>query len=497
MTAIYSGSRTPGSSIPRQRRFSHPQNFHLIDNTQTITQLLITADSAILHRVNHGTMISRNAITFLNRWSTPCRGRFRPSRILITQPSQKAQKLSTPRPQVRHHSTTSRVPTPKKRSKVLPTVLICGIVFAGAINYLSSPPTRSKRLNEDTFIPYTITSRETVSPSSFIFTISPRNKDPSPPYLLPGTSSWRYPLWSVEFKQPEVQIARHYTPLVPFDGEVNGGPVGSGGGDLRFYVRAIGGGEMSTYLSRLGVGRDIWLRGPHPGFDVTKRLGSRKRVVFLAGGTGIVPGLQVAEAVLGANNDAQVDLLWAVRKREELHAGHPMQQKKAWWKFWAESKPVEVDASLEAPSPVARQLKEMKHKYGSRLRIQVGIDEEHTQFQKSHLHQAITSKNTDSPLPSAVATANSACRLHSQALHETASEFEPRPTSSCECPPNNAAPPGKNLFMVSGPEGFVSHYAGAKEWLQGQQVQGRVGGVAAQLQSTYPQLANEWLVLKL
>ncbi|KAL7823883.1 hypothetical protein V8C26DRAFT_384158 [Trichoderma gracile] len=385
------------------------------------------------------------------------------------------------------HSNNSR---PPKRSRKTP-LLITTAILGSTIYYLTSPPSKPSLLNSETFVPYTITSREAISPTSFIFTISPHTPNPSLPYLVPSTSSWRYPLWSVEFKQPQVQIARHYTPLPPLDGQED-----PADGSLTFYVRAIGGGEMSTYLSRLGVGQDVWLRGPHVGFDVAARLGEMNKIVFLAGGTGVVPAMQVAKAVLDKNPETHVNILWAVRKRDELQqsSSSPAVRKSSWWHFWAVrgSEPEELSPQLQHPTPIARHLKALKAKYGQRLHIQVAIDEEQTHFREPDLQKAISSGPSSSHFSRSISA--SGCRLHDAAMLELAPEFE-APAAADECKCTRGA--GKNLLMVSGPDGFIAHYAGPKRWLGGQQVQGPVGGVAARLQRRHPWLADDWLVLKL
>ncbi|KAK0759161.1 hypothetical protein N5P37_008650 [Trichoderma harzianum] len=412
------------------------------------------------------------------------------SQSLISAFSTTTRTTSSSTRCLRQYSTASQSQShsrPVKKSRKIP-FFITTAILGGTIYYFSSP-SKPTLLNSETFIPYTITSREAISPTSFIFTISPHTPNPSLPYLTPSTSSWRYPLWSVEFKQPQVQIARHYTPLPPQSSE------DPANGSLRFYVRAIGGGEMSTYLSRLGVGQDVWLRGPHVGFDVTARLGAMDNVVFLAGGTGVVPAMQVAKTVLEKNPDAQVNLLWAIRKREELQRVNSPVRRPSWWLFWVtnSSEPVELHSQLQDPSPIAKQLRAMKTTYGQRLRIQVAIDEEQTQFREADLQNAISGAQ-DRRLLANRSITGSGCRLHDSALLELTSEFE-TPAASDDCKCGHGA--GKNLFMVSGPDGFIAHYAGPKRWLGGQQVQGPVGGVAAQLQRRYPKLADDWLVLKL
>ncbi|KAL7945525.1 hypothetical protein V8C42DRAFT_323405 [Trichoderma barbatum] len=410
----------------------------------------------------------------------------KPSRSLINAFSATTTRKTSPSARcLRQYTTTSQSHSrPAKKSRKIP-IFITTAILGGTI-YCFSSSSKPSLLNTETFIPYTITSREAISPTSFVFTISPHTPNPSLPYLTPSTSSWRYPLWSVEFKQPQVQIARHYTPLPPQDAH------DSAGGSLSFYVRAIGGGEMSTYLSRLGVGHDVWLRGPHVGFDVPARLGVMDSVVFLAGGTGVAPAMQVAKAVLEQSPEAKVNLLWAIRKREELQqrASNTV-RRPSWWQFWVANgnKPEELDSQLQDPSPIAQQLKAMKTKYGPRLHIQVAIDEEQTHFREADLQNAISGEHDRRRSITAPG-----CRLHDSTMLEMAPEFE-APATADECKCGHGA--GKNLFMVSGPDGFIAHYAGPKRWLGGQQVQGPVGGVAAQLQRRYPWLADNWLVLKL
>ncbi|KAF5261230.1 hypothetical protein FOXYS1_8089 [Fusarium oxysporum] len=349
--------------------------------------------------------------------------------------------------------------------------------------YLFTPPSRPNTLNEITFVPYGITAREAISPTSFVITAVPRTPNPSLPYLNPSDNHWRYPLWSVEFKQPEVQISRHYTPLPPLSTE---DPID---GSLRFYIRTVGDGEMSNYLGRRQVGEDVFLRGPHVGFELAQRLGEHSRLVFLAGGTGVVPGIQAAKAVLEANEKSSVDLLWAVRKREEVQKSAPPRQSS--WKFWQEKKPTTLGTEVESPSPVTKRLQDLKIAYGNRLRIQVVVDEEGTRFQDRDISNAIAAS------PGTVASFDAGCRFHDQAMHVHASEFALAEGPGCVCKPSEGTTPGKNLFIVSGPDGFIEYYAGPKIWLGGQQTQGPVSGIAGYLQKQNPLLARDWLVLKM
>ncbi|KAI5461498.1 hypothetical protein BGZ63DRAFT_404347 [Mariannaea sp. PMI_226] len=387
---------------------------------------------------------------------------------------------------------------PKQARTLTPIILLTLIGIGGAAYYLSAPPPRPDTLNDQFFVPYTITARETISPSSFILTVIPDTPSPVHPYLRPvnpsaessSPASWRWPLWSVEFKQPEVQIARHYTPLPPREGD------DPADGTLRFYIRTVSDGEMSHYLARRKVGQDVHLRGPHAGFEIAERLGDKSRVVFLAGGTGIVPGMQAAKAVLESNPSATFDLLWAVRKREEIQSG-VRRPKRSSWKFWEEKRPTELGRDIENPSPVAKHLSAMKAAYGDRLKIQVVVDQEHTKFEPKHIENLLLDNSTW-PSPTIDPFTNG-CRFHDQTMHIGATEFgagtaEKGPKCIC---PSDMSKPGKNLFIVSGPDGFIQHYAGQKLWVGGGQTQGPVGGVIHQLQHQHPLLREDWLVLKM
>ena len=249
---------------------------------------------------------------------------------------------------------------------------------------------------------------------------------------------------------------------------------------------------MSNYLCRRRVGQEVFLRGPHVGFELEERLGDKDKIVFLAGGTGVVPGMQAAKAVLDMKRDARVDLLWAVRKREEIQRAAPPPT--STWKFWQEKQPSELGINTDSPSPIASHLNEMKRIYGDRLRIKVVVDEEGTQFQQQHIKNALIPA---SAAPLATVGLTTGCRLHDQKMHELASEFAPTERTSCECKGSAGGSAGKTLFMVSGPDGFISHYAGEKVWIGGHQTQGPVGGVFKQLERRNPKLAEDWLVLKL
>ncbi|GKT40737.1 cytochrome c mitochondrial import factor cyc2 [Colletotrichum spaethianum] len=368
------------------------------------------------------------------------------------------------------------------------------------------------------FIPFAVVAREQVSPTSFILTLK------APKSNLPSVASlWEiFDLWCIEVKQPQIQVAREYTPLPPSPGS-------EGGDTLRFYVRAVRGGEVSTYLSRLsppsadgGVGDTVELRGPHGEFDLSSRLGQRgDRVVFLAGGTGIASALQAAHAVLPLPGAPSMTIFWAVRSRDEVQQGGEALRTKPpqtapWWSwnpfskrpadnFGSDIRAEALTAEAKDPSPVSRELLALKEKFGDRLDIRVVIDQEGTTVRDSDLAAALTqpgSKRLSDPsLPSTHAVEG--CKFHSQTAHigmvdgapnaGKRSLFKP---DDCACTSGKAAP-GKNVFVVSGPEGFVQAYAGAKLWRDGGQLQGPVGGMLGALHRKSPEILKDWVVLKL
>lgn len=78
---------------------------------------------------------------------------------------------------------------------------------------------------------------------------------------------------------------------------------------------------MSRYLYSLKEGDVVEIRGP--GVEYVYPQGNNK-IVFIAGGTGIAPALQMAESLLlqkGEGSGREAEILWAVRCKEEAFGG--------------------------------------------------------------------------------------------------------------------------------------------------------------------------------
>ncbi|XXH00576.1 hypothetical protein Hte_006924 [Hypoxylon texense] len=426
-----------------------------------------------------------------------------------------------------------------------------------------------KIINKTSFSPFTIVSKEQVSPTAFVLSVraaAAAEGSGSTAQAQPFREAWDHGLWSVEVKQPQLQIARHYTPLPPpppLLSSSSSSPSSSSDpnrGDgvplLRFLIREVDGGEMSAYLGKLRVGDAAWLRGPRLGFDVARRLGGAgRRVVFVAGGTGIAPALQVARRVLdggpgggggggggGGNNERgpTVSILWANRRaadalgRQQRHAVSARGGNGWWWWFsnlWRREDKVPLhkigehqraQAAEVEDSSFAQQIRDLERRHPDRFRISYYVDEEGSFIRAQDLRAALvdggmyTSSSSSSsstpggqPLP-----LSKTCPWHSAtALSKLPDDDDfGRRDAECRCggpnsaqvegaPSSTATTVGANLICVSGPDGFIEAYAGPKRWYAGTEMQGPVRGVLGRMLATdssdRAEVEGNWLVLKL
>ncbi|KAH6840967.1 hypothetical protein B0I37DRAFT_385694 [Chaetomium sp. MPI-CAGE-AT-0009] len=444
---------------------------------------------------------------------------------LYSRSSARAARL--PNPGITPSCHTLYPTPPRKRSKIRWRNEL--LLFLALLAVFTPTVTRhakaARPLNTETFAPFTVIAREDVSPSAFVLTVEPAaaalDGDGGDGKAVRKTvgeikRGWEAGLWAVEVKQPELMVAREYTPLPVVGG---GGEEGGEMGKLRLYVRRMERGEVSNYLARLKVGDEVELRGPKLGFDLRARvgvegrgdaegadLGEKKKVVFLAGGTGISPALQAAKALLD-NPRVEMEVVWANRRREDCVGCEGGEQRGA----------------------VVALLEDFRKKYGERFRYSCTVDGEGTFIDAG----AIARVTRPTPSPSApapasaqgqsawglwpaggksqksnavsqpVATVNSdACSYHSPKELVVSDEHDPHAgtdSEPCKCKDADGNPiqGGKNLLMVSGPEGFVKHFAGAKVWGAGKEMQGPVKGVIGDLRKQNPSLGEDWLVLKM
>ncbi|KAK4227084.1 altered inheritance of mitochondria protein 32 [Podospora fimiseda] len=331
-------------------------------------------------------------------------------------------------------------------------------------------------LVNEKFKPFKIVAREQISPTAFIITVEPKVR---PSMMVPYKEILQrilsHGVWSVEVKQPQIQVARDYTPLPPLTKEEEDEMIKKW--RLRFLIRQMPKGEVSTYISRLQVGDQIELRGLKQGFDVNTRLGEcGSQVLFQAGGTGIASALQVGKVVLDEDNKRRVRITWHNRRLEDCDDGNQ----------------------------ITKMLEEMKKRYGAEAFSYVrcvdgqgAIDAPSYDIQNMMTTKAASNSASSEECSyhsqTKLITSTAKDRLRDQNVSDYSVErWLGTSATPCLCPPGKK---GKNLIMVSGPDGYVEYFAGKKIWAQGKELQGPVGGEIAKWQKKNKSLA-EWLVLK-
>lgn len=272
--------------------------------------------------------------------------------------------------------------------------------------------------NPPRFTPFSVIDKQDVSPTSFILTLHP-HADVSPD-IEPYADSWKQGTWSVEFKQPQLHIARSYTPLPP-KLDMQSSP------DLRFLIRREKNGEVSNYLANLPPNAIIEIRGPQAEVDLPT---DATDIVFLAGGTGIAPAMQVAYTLLEKRTEGQkpkIHIIWANRRRADCVGGLSSSPSRT---------ASERKSTPHLAEGVVRELQLMRTRHPEHLSVDYLVDEERT-----FLDQKMISASTR----------------------------------------RAAGDMSSKLLFVSGPEGFVSFFAGPKRWEDGQEKQGELGGVLGQM----------------
>ncbi|KAK2069624.1 hypothetical protein P8C59_004183 [Phyllachora maydis] len=412
---------------------------------------------------------------------------------------------------LKKHSKLRPRTSPSSRGLLLHfSVGLCATAGLGLLVFFWRAPDPVRSLNDKTFAPYRVVSSEPISPTNFVLTVEPAS--PSTPVPDALGRAWRHGTFSVEIKQPEIQVAREYTPLPPAPDD----PAAGHPRRLRFLVRALAGGEVSTYLGRLRAGDSVELRGPHLGPDVRARLGRHgppHHVVFVAGGTGIAPALQVAGAVLDGDPAApahpaadpaqpRVAVIWANRQRADC----------------AGCEALEAPTSASALGPVMRQLADLKRRHGPRFSVVCTVDEERRFIDATTILEAAGAvvgaqnrrrqqqqqQEQEQEQTRRVDDQDDMCRYHGRTATAWSTGQDPPQRDGgrardghgqgCVCADGSG---GRNLLLVSGPEGFVAHFAGPKVWAQGRQLQGEVRGVVGELMAKRPDFWADWLVLKL
>ena len=338
-------------------------------------------------------------------------------------------------------------------------LIILGTSAAGGAAYRFFGPSKAsdQSLNPHTFTPYTLVEKQPVSSTSAIFVL--RNSSGAPDSQSVKEVE-RRSVWSVQIKQPQLQIARAYTPLPNI---IDGKKGDNAPQDMRLLIRQETRGEVSTYLHRLPEQATIELRGPNAEYELPRNV---KEVIFLAGGTGIAPAMQVAQA-LSRRTGSHMHILWANRRREECIGGVSDDKPKAtqnrlgWWKSvligsseTATLVGLSKDEPAESAAPqdkglIVKELDALKANNTiavQGLKVQYYVDEENTFIHPEDIKKRMASTSQEK---------------------------------------------GSKLIIVSGPDGFIEHWAGRKIWAEGREVQGPLGGVLKGMD------LGDWKVFKL
>ncbi|CAG7930752.1 unnamed protein product [Penicillium olsonii] len=341
-------------------------------------------------------------------------------------------------------SATTPPSAPKSKSRWLGFLFVGATATAAGIYVRQSND--SATLNQETFTKYSLVSREPVSTTSSLFTLRPRKFSEFNYDVY--EDAWATGVWSVMFKQPQLQIGRDYTPL-PTTAATGLSVEDENEGCLRFFIRKDPFGEVSRYLHTIEVGADVELRGPKIECAIPKET---DEVLFIAGGTGIAPALQAGYSLLSRDGRRKIHILWANRLKDDCAGGQSdslkLSAKQGWFFSWFGSKsetPQIVSVRDEDRSLIVRELEALKSQYPGQVTVDYFLDEDNTFIGKEAVRASIDS-SSDSK---------------------------------------------SKLILVSGPEGFISYMAGPKLWAQGQELQGPLNGIIRELD------LKDWGVWKL
>ena len=343
-------------------------------------------------------------------------------------------------------------------------------------------------LRPSTFTPLTLVSKEPVSSTSSIFTF---RHEPS------ASIPWPHGvIWSVQIKQPQLQIGRSYTPLPPrTTNELSEREDENSLKEIRLLIRREPFGEVSSYLHRLPVGTPVELRGPHVEYRLPP---GAHRVLFLAGGTGIAPALQTARCLLDDRGPGQdivtkslspppvVHIVWANRRREDCIGGvceideseHQRPGGRSLWRglLWDRSTRAASERTLpsaetttvqdsRATAVIVRDIKSLRQRYPGRFTIEYLVDEDGRSIDRDVLARYLDTTSR---------------------LQDLEGEMKHRSVTARN-------QPRRNLILVSGPEGFITALTGPRSrWspASSRQEDAPLGGLLGQFNLGNPRISS-------
>ncbi|SGZ38746.1 related to Cytochrome c mitochondrial import factor CYC2 [Hanseniaspora guilliermondii] len=121
-------------------------------------------------------------------------------------------------------------------------------------------------LSNDYFVKYRISWRHFVDKDHYLLEIEPIKRQQNNLWKEHGYRK----LWSIQVKQPQIHVVRHYTPLPleHVDSENNGIKLkvledGDSSGKMMLYIKKYENGEVARWMSTLPIGNEIEIRGPY------------------------------------------------------------------------------------------------------------------------------------------------------------------------------------------------------------------------------------------
>lgn len=335
---------------------------------------------------------------------------------------------------------------PHQRGRRLPAFLLfaVGAPLGWYLNDLRGAQRKTRVSERGEFVKYELVGKDDVSSTCAIFKLRPAGNvvvDLDEPSLERAITS-------IEFKQPQLQIARSYTCLPQEQGQQMD--------EIRFLIRREQGGEVSNFLHRLQVNSEIEIRGLRPEYVLPEDV---KSAIFLVGGTGIAPALQAADKLDG---QADMHIMWASRRREDCMGGYndslPTKRQWSWWQGPTDTQDKSAALPIAEQGGLVSLLEMLKRRTASaegkqsHLAVDYYVDEEGSSVKPEDIKSAL------------------------KALSRTENADDAQ---------------GRKILFVSGPPGFITYWAGSKQWAGGREVPGPLRGMLSTLD------LHDWEVVKL
>lgn len=373
----------------------------------------------------------------------------RPQLLRVSRPSHIRYESSTPERIRRWNGSENQLPFQQYYKSIAILLGTSATVYAGYTLY-------TRQQYQDSFVKYELVNKEPVSSSSSIFYLKPREASKE---LDKYKEAWKSGIWNVQFKQPQLQIVRAYTPLPPIEVANKNDPI------LRFLIRHDPYGEVSSYLHKLRAGADIEVRGPNLEYPIPEDV---RQVIFMAGGTGIAPALQVAHCMFdGRQQDTsdkarRLHILWANRKREDCSGGVSDEidssagRSNSWTNIFSGKSKLAETVQAQEKGVLVRELETLKARYPGQITVEYYVNEELSM-------------------------------INEQAVTRALSVFDDQFTEN-----NDRA--DQRQVIISGPPGFIAYIAGPKEWRGGMEEQGVLARLLAHGLAKCPHNVKVWKV---